>query len=203
MSTTTPQSTEAPADGEQSTGAEPTETDGIDRDELFHILRNERRRFALHHLKHEAESVDVGELATQVAAWENEVPVEEVTSKQRRRVYNALQQTHVPELEETGVVDVERREVQLTDRAEKLDIYLEVVPGKDVPWSEYYLALGAVSVALLTAIALNVGPFAAVLDIAAGVFVGVALFVSACAHYYYQHASLLGEREVPPELRGE
>jgi hypothetical protein len=40
----------------------------IGRDELFHILRNQRRRFALHHLKHCEDAVDVGELATQIAA---------------------------------------------------------------------------------------------------------------------------------------
>ena len=197
MSTTNPQSVDAPS------ASEPTEPDGIDRDELFHILRNQRRRFALHHLKHEAESVDVGDLATQVAAWENEVSVEEVTSKQRRRVYNALQQTHVPELEDTGVVEVERREVELTDRADELDIYLEVVPGADIPWSEYYLALGGVSLAVLVAVGLGVGPFAALSGVGVGIFAVVAFLVSALANHYYQHESLLGGHERPPELRGE
>lgn len=189
-------------------GGEPdTETeDGqqeIERDDMFHLLRNQRRRFALHHLKHTEGSVDVGDLATQVAAWENEVSVEEVTSKQRRRVYNALQQTHVPELEDTGVVDVERREVALTDKADELDIYLEVVPGQDIPWSEYYLALGAVSLAALTVVWLNVGPFALVSDAAAGMFVAVSLLASAAANYYLRHESLVGSHERPPELRHE
>jgi hypothetical protein len=129
--------------------------------------------------------------------------VEEVSSQQRRRVYNALQQTHVPELEETGVVDVDRREVELTDRADEFDIYLEVVPRSDVPWSEYYLALGAVSLSALVAVALNVGPFAGVPGVAVGIFAVVAFLVSACANYYYQHESLLGGHERPPELRGE
>jgi DNA-binding transcriptional ArsR family regulator len=193
----------------QSTGAygEPgiddaEEGDGeVGRDELFHILRNQRRRFALHHLKHHDGPVDVGELATQIAAWENEITVGEVSSDQRRRVYNALQQTHVPGLEEAGVVDVDRREVELTDRAGKLDIYLEVVPGRDIPWSEYYLGLGAVALAALVAVGLNVGPFAGVPDIAAGVFVTVTFLVSACANYYHQHENLVGVSERPPELR--
>jgi DNA-binding transcriptional ArsR family regulator len=199
MSTTLSQST-----GEYGgPGADDAEEgDGeVGRDELFHILRNQRRRFALHHLKHHDGPVDVGDLATQIAAWENEVTVGEVSSDQRRRVYNALQQTHVPGLEEAGVVDVDRREVELTDRAEKLDIYLEVVPGRDIPWSEYYLGLGAVALAALVAVGLNVGPFAGVPDIAAGVFVTVAFLVSACANYYHQHESLVGGSERPPELR--
>ena len=197
MSTTKPQSVDAPS------ASEPNETERIDRDELFHILRNRRRRFALHHLKHHEGSVDVGDLATQVAAWENEVSVEEVTSKQRRRVYNALQQTHVPELAETGVVEVERREIELTERADELDIYLEVVPGEDIPWSEYYLGLGGVSLAVLVAVALGIGPFAALSGVGVGIFAVVAFLVSALANYYYQHESLLGGHEQPPELRGE
>jgi hypothetical protein len=118
-------------------------------------------------------------------------------------VYNALQQTHVPELEDTGVVKVERREVELTERADELDIYLEVVPGADIPWSEYYLALGGVSLAVLVAVALGIGPFAALSGVGVGIFAVVAFLVSACANYYYQHESLLGGHERPPELRGE
>lgn len=200
MSSATPRSGDATARSEVQ---DLPETGEIDRDELFHLLRNRRRRFALHHLKHEDEPVDVGKLATQIAAWENEVAVEAVTSKQRRRVYNALQQTHLPELRETGVLRRDRREVELTEQAETLDIYLEVVPGQDIPWSEYYLALGAISVALLTITTLNVGPFALVSAAAVGAFVVAALLVSACVHYYYQHESILGGEEVPPELRGD
>lgn len=191
--------------------ASPTTTDGasatedasesIDRDDLFHILRNRRRRFALHYLKRHDGVTDLGDLATQVAAWENEIPVDEVTSDQRRRVYNALQQTHVPELKDTGIVEVDRHEIELTDRIEEFDIYLEVVPGKDIPWSEYFLALGAVSLAGLVVVWLNVGPFALVPGVAAGVFATVAFLVSAGANYYYQHERLIGEHERPPELR--
>jgi DNA-binding transcriptional ArsR family regulator len=203
MSTTVQQPSGERPDREEGDTDARTDPREIERDDLFHLLRNRRRRFALHHLKHTEESVDVGDLATQVAAWENEVSVEEVTSKQRRRVYNALQQTHVPELEDTGVVDVDRREVALTDRAEELDIYLEVVPERDIPWSEYYLALGAVSLATLVVVWLNLGPFAAVPGTAAGMFVTVAFLASATANYYVRHESLIGSHELPPELRGE
>jgi DNA-binding transcriptional ArsR family regulator len=183
--------------------AEWDRSEGPTRDQLFHVLRNQRRRFAIQHLKATSEPVDVGDLATQIAAWENEVPVEAVTSRQRRRVYNALQQTHVPELEETGIVDVDRREVELTERAADLDIYLEVVPGEDIPWSEYYLALGGVGIAVVAVTWLNVGPFELIPDIASGAFLAVAFLVSAGANYYDQHESLLGGTDEPPELRGK
>jgi DNA-binding transcriptional ArsR family regulator len=190
-------STTRPAGGDRSR----TSTDATpSRDELFHVLRNRRRRFAIHHLKRTDEPVDVGDLATQVAAWENEVPVDGVTSTQRRRVYNALQQTHIPELEETGIVETERREVELSDYAEKLDIYMEVVPGNDIPWSEYYLGLGAVGTAAVAVTWLDVGPFALVPDATVGLFLAVALVVSALANYFLQHPSLVGETTEPPEV---
>jgi DNA-binding transcriptional ArsR family regulator len=197
MSTTTNDTTTASTLGPRGEPGGPT------RDELFHVLRNQRRRFAIHYLKRADEPVDVGDLATQIAAWENDVSTNAVTSKQRRRVYNALQQTHVPELDDVGLVETERRNVWLTDRAADLDVYLELVDGRDVPWSEYYLGVGALGAAVTAVTALNVGPFASVPDVAAAVFLSVVLLVSACANYYYQRSSRLGGADEPPELRGE
>lgn len=197
MSTKQDQSTPDATFDSSAQPAEPT------RDELFHVLRNRRRRYAIHHLERAGEPVDVGDLATQIAAWENDVPAEAVTSKQRRRVYNALQQTHVPELDETGLVETHRREVELTERAAELDVYLELVDGRDVPWSEYYLGVGAIGAVVTGLTAFDVGPFAAVPDVAAAVFLVVVVLVSACANHCYQSTNRLGEREKPPELRGE
>jgi len=197
---------------QSQTETEPIDSEGLadateqgpDRDELFHVLRNQRRRFAIHYLKRDPDPVDVGDLATQVAAWENDVSVEAVTSKQRRRVYNALKQTHVPELNETGLIEEDRGEVVLTDQAEQLDMYLELVPEKDIRWSEYYIGLGAVGMAVLTVTGLDFGPFAMLPDIATGVFLAVSLIISAVVHhYYYSNVHLLGGNEKPPELRGD
>jgi hypothetical protein len=173
------------------------------RNEIFHVLRNQRRRFTIHHLKRAQEPVEIGDLATQIAAWENDLDTVEVTSQQRRRVYNALQQTHIPLLDRTGLARIDRHEIELTSHAEKLDLYLEVVPNGDVPWSEYYLGLGSVGLAALVVVWLDIGPFALLPDIAAGVFLAIALLVSATANYYYTHTSLLGSAEKPPELRGD
>jgi len=189
-------------DDDTETSDDNTDT-GPSRDELFHVLRNHRRRFVLHHLKHQDEPVDIGDLATQVAAWENNTMADDVTSTQRRRVYNSLQQTHIPKLNETNIADTERRTVELTDHAAQLDIYLEVVPGKDIPWSEYYLAIGGIGLAGITVMWLDIGPFAIFPDITAGIFLGIALMISAVVHYYNQHNDLIGETEKPPELREE
>ncbi|WP_227375194.1 DUF7344 domain-containing protein [Haladaptatus halobius] len=66
-----------------------SETEGtvapLSRDIVLQVLSN-RRRYALHHLRRCEGSVEIGELVTQIATWENDV-----TSKQRKRVYNTLQ----------------------------------------------------------------------------------------------------------------
>jgi len=176
-------------------------TDGTTRDELFYLLKNQRRRFILHHLKNVERPIEIGELARQVAAWENKVACEDVTSKQRRRVYNALQQTHVPKLEEAGMISVERRSVALTEDAKQLDIYLDLVPGADVPWSKYYLALGGIGTVVTTATWLDASLFSLLSNFAVGTFVSIAFLMSAVAHYYYQQESRIGKSGKPPELR--
>lgn len=179
-----------------------TSNDGtLTRDDVFHVLRNQRRRFALHYLMWYQERTKIGPLANAVTAWENEKPVNAITSQERKRVYNALQQTHLPTLAETGLVDYDaaRGFIELTEQGRELDIYLEVVSGREIPWHEYYLALSAVSVALMSAVWFDVFPFTALPDVAWGVFVTVVFCVSAMAHVYCHRRNRMGCSEIPPE----
>ncbi|MFB6103926.1 MAG: hypothetical protein ABEJ57_02410 [Halobacteriaceae archaeon] len=190
----------------QQGGGGPTGPGGpeLDRDDVFHVLRNRRRRYALHYLKRREEAAaEIGEIADQVAAWENEISVPEVTSTQRKRVYNALQQTHLPELDDTGFVEYERGHVELTPQAAELDIYLELVSQQDVPWSEYYLGLGAVFTALVAAVWAGVYPFTHLPGLAWATFIAVTLAVSALANFLLQRGTRLGETEEPPEVRDQ
>ncbi|WP_435155658.1 DUF7344 domain-containing protein [Haladaptatus sp. DFWS20] len=135
--------------------------DTVSRDEIFHILRNRRRRYAIHYLKQHDGSVSIGELADQVTAWEHGITPEAITSQQRKRIYNSLQQTHLPKLARTGFVEYDsaRGTVELKERAVRLDMYLEIVPERDLPWAQYYLGLGGVSVTLMGAVWLEAFPF--------------------------------------------
>lgn len=171
--------------------------------DIFHVLRNQRRRYILHYLKYLGESSDIGTVADHVTAWENRKSVGAITSRERKRVYNSLQQTHLPELDDLGVVvyDSARGRIELTDRIEDFDVYMEIVPGRDLPWHEYYLGLGAVSMALMTAVFADVVPFTMLPDIAWGGFVTVAFTFSAIAHFYYTRKTRLGGSELPPELQ--
>lgn len=176
--------------------------ESLSRGKIFDVLRNQRRRYALHYLKRNEEPVELGDMATAIAAWENEKPIQAVTSEERKRVYTTLQQTHLPKMHESGVVnfDSSRGTIRTTDNAAKLDIYLEIVPGYEFAWREYYLALGAISTALVAAVWAQTYPFTIFpMEIwAAGIT--VVMTVSALLHYVRERSMRLGAGEVPPEL---
>ena len=168
------------------------------RGEIFDLLSNHRRRYAIHYCKSEEDSVALGDLAEQVAAWEESKAIEEITSAERKRVYTSLQQTHLPTLDRAGMVNFENGEVELTDRADELDVYLDVVPGDSIPWGMYYLGLSGLSLAVLGGIRAGVLPTETVSTLAwATLLVGV-FAVSAVFHVYQNRMYRLGEVETPP-----
>ncbi|MFC6794284.1 hypothetical protein ACFQFH_07895 [Halobaculum halobium] len=167
------------------------------------MLSNRRRRHALHAIAGaENETHDLGELSERVAAWENEIDVAEVDYAERKRVYTALQQSHLPRLDEVGLVefDKDRGTVDATPALEDVEIYLDVVRGNEIPWSEYYLGLSGVSAALLLAVWVNAFPFTMVPDLGWFAFVVVAFSVSAAANRYYSRDMKLGGDSSPAEL---
>lgn len=178
-----------------------TDDPSIDRDDVFDVLSNPRRRYALHVVRDEDE-VELGEVAEQVAAWENDTSVESVGSDQRKHAYTALQQRHLPRMDEMDVVEFDRRAgtVAPADALDEFDIYLEVVEGRDVPWSEYYLGLGAVAAAVVAAAHVGVPGVGAVTGLGWATFVTVALLVSATVHYAVTRENRLEASDVPPDV---
>jgi DNA-binding transcriptional ArsR family regulator len=146
------------------------------KDDLFQILSNSRRRYIIYYLSQEGDALSLKDLATKIAAVESDVPEAEITSDERQRVYISLYQTHLPKLEEADIVtyDEDERTVALTD--DVLDsgfFWMDDVDG-DAPtsWVRYYLALSAVSWALVGGVWLSL-PLVSVLG-----WSGVALVVS-------------------------
>lgn len=173
--------------------------DGPSRQEMFETISNERRRLVVHSLQRDG-ATDVGTLSRQVAAWENDTEPGAVSAQQRRRVYNALQQSHLPKMDENAVVDYDhdRGTVEPTDSLEELTVFLEIVPEKEISWGTYYTLLGVVSLGLCSAVALGVYPFG---------FFGMAPTAVACAtlvlasgliHRYRSERLSLGTGD-PPE----
>jgi len=177
--------------------------DRLSRDETFDVLRNQRRRFVLHHLEATAEPVELGALATQVAAWENGVDAAAVTADQRKRVYTTLQQSHLPRMDEADVVDfdADRGVVRPTERVDDLSIYLEVVPGEEFAWHEYYVGLGAVCLALMAAV--WAGAFSFVPPVIWGTVISLALLASAAVHARRQRGMDVGAGATPRDPESE
>lgn len=171
----------------------------IPKEDAFDILKNRRRRDILHYLKQNGNEADVGQMAKQIAAWENNKEVSAVTSKQRKRLYTALYQSHLPKMDDVGILEYNQRRgvVNLTEEGAELDVYLEFVPGNDINWSQYYLALTAISTALLGAHYLGIYPFTMPSSTVAAVVV-TAFGVSAFVHLYQNSNNKIGSQGSPP-----
>jgi len=175
----------------------------LSTDEAFSILSNRRRRFALHALREQGSKMELGTLAECVAAWEQGVGRDEISAAERKSVYTSLQQMHLPMMDDADVVRFDKRSgtIDTTPAADELDVYVEIVRGNEVPWHEYYIGLGAVSLALLIALWTDAAPFTAFSDLAWASFVVVALVISAVAHAYTSRDRYVGETVRPVEVR--
>ncbi len=188
--------------GVSGAGTEPT--DEITSADVYDLLANKRRRYAIHYLKQVDGPVSARELAEQVAAWENDKPIDRLDSQERKRVYISLYQSHLSTLDEAGLVhyDEDTKEVELTDATADADVYIELVPSGDIPWSYFYLGLSVAAAALLALVWAEVGVLrdAPMLPVAAAI---VALYgVTAVAHTISRGRAKLGDEGPPPELRG-
>jgi len=197
------------AQTQQSTtgsGPEPDTGEGSpSRDEMYKMLANQRRRYTIHYLKEQGGSVPLGLLAEQVGAWEKDSHPDELSSAERKTVYTALQQRHLPKMDDAGIVDFDKRAgvIEPADSLENIDIYAEIVEGGEFPWSQYYLGLSTFSVALMAAVWANVPPLILLPDIAWGVFCAVAFTVSAIAHVVSTREMKLGTGSDPPLTQGD
>jgi len=83
------------------------EEEGKHRNIVFGMLKNERRRAVLRYMdEFEDETpVALGTLAEEIAAYEQEKTVEELNTAERKRVYVALYQRHLDDLDENGFVE--------------------------------------------------------------------------------------------------
>ena len=182
---------------------QPDRTVDLSEDDIFDVLSNRRRRFVIHALKREDRPLEVAELSTYVTAWEHGMDPDHVKYEDRRNVHSTLTRTHLPKLEENDVIiyDTEASVVEPTPTLNDLDIYIEVLQGREIPWSQYYVGLAGIAVALLIAIQTGVPGLAAFEPLAVSVFTVTAFAVSATIHYHYGERARLGADAKPPEVR--
>lgn len=168
----------------------------------FTVLKNERRRQALRVLAAEDDAYTLSDLAERIASWENEVDPVALTSQQRKRVYVALYQRHLPRMDDLGIVEFDQRSgrVRLTERGWQLFDWYDRDEGlglggtSDESWPLRYLAVSvAGAVGLVVAIA---GGVPSVWSIAP--IVGATLFLSVI-HVSGRSDANFGPRRPDPE----
>ena len=123
-----------------------------------------------------------------------------LTTPDRETIYISLHQTHLPRLDKADVLNYEstREEIELTETGEDLRVYMDVVQGNDIPWSEFYLGLSAFSAALLMIAWLDYFPFSVGPDAAYALGV-VALFtLTSVVHVLRDRRNRLGGDGDPP-----
>jgi DNA-binding transcriptional ArsR family regulator len=141
--------------GDTVEGEESSEPSSLSKDDTFHILQNERRRRVLAYLADTDGPVDMRDIAEQVAAWEHDTTVQQLSSDQRQRVYIALYQSHLPKLADFGLIHYNRSRgiVERTPLADEVTAYLlsdtsadseDETPAR-AEWLRYYAAVTALS----------------------------------------------------------
>ncbi|ARS91819.1 hypothetical protein B1756_11590 [Natrarchaeobaculum aegyptiacum] len=139
------------------------DSDHVEKEQIFTTLSNQRRRWVLHFLQHhEEDRVQLRTLVDVLSEWEYERPADELSWKERKRVYTALRQSHLPKLASSGAIEYDRTrgEVELTDDAREFQLYLEYTPVDDVHWNQWYLWLTGIAAVIVGLAWLSVPPFA-------------------------------------------
>ena len=121
-------------------------------DQLFEILKNERRRRVLGYLIESGEEVTLDELAEAIAARETGKDVRQITSQERKRVYVGLYQCHLPKMDDYGAVSYNkpRGRIEPGENTHLFDRYLSVEEEPDdTAWTRYHSTLSLIAALLL------------------------------------------------------
>jgi len=182
-------STERAEDSGESVAGETDQVPEAPLDVVFEVLRNQRRRAVLRYLQgHDDDTVEIGDLAEHIAAAENDKPVAQINSAERKRVYVGLYQCHLPKMDDAGAIDYNQSRgfVELSGVGGQFLEHLDPVSDGDTTrWERYYGALAAVTFTAFAGIIGGVLPAwvapTAVLGVASVAFVACSLahFVSA------------------------
>jgi len=172
--------------------------DAPEKDELYDLLSSHRRRYVLHACKQHEGPVTLSELAEQIAAWEHDKTVEEITSTERKRVYTSLQQTHLDRMEAADMIRYEGDEIELTEGTEALDIYLDIVPPQSIPWGMYYLGVSVLSAIVLAGVWVGFVPTGTVPELGWAAIVLAVFLLSSIGQLIQNRRQRLDQFERPP-----
>lgn len=149
--------------------------------EVFHILGNDRRRAIVQLLADDLARLEISAVATQIAADESET--EPVPNNRYKSVYVSLQQTHLPQLEEDGVIEYDSS-AKTIEPGPNFEDVLQYVNGHDGDHSTVltvHLALAIFGLGSVAIAGFNL-PLVSMLD---PVSWSVVLFVAVAASSMY------------------
>lgn len=179
-----------------------TDTDQLREGTVYDVLSNKRRRYVVYMLKQNAERTTIGEMAERVAAWEYDISVQQVMGDQRKRVYTALQQTHLPMMDDAGLIafNKDRGIVTPEPTVQGIEVYEEDTPEQTDSWSEYYLGLSSAGAVFWLGSAAGAPLLGAVsMSLLAIAFVTI-FFGSAVAHWHVHRDEQSETAGKPPEV---
>ncbi|MFQ3319674.1 MAG: putative transcriptional regulator [Natronomonas sp.] len=172
----------------------PEANDALDEGDIHDVLGNDRRRLAIEVLRERDGTGAVRDLAEVVAARETgESPP---PRDKRQSVYVSLHQTHLPKLDDLGIVeyDADSKAVRLRDRVKEVEVYMEVVPQYGLSWGEFYFGLGVLGVLSIIAVLIGVPGISGVgMSLLAGTFFLV-LMAAAAYQVYSQQDRIVFQR---------
>jgi hypothetical protein len=157
-------------------------------DDVFDLLRNQRRRGVLRYLRDQTDgTATLDTVAEHIAAKENDIEIEQLTSSQRKRVYIGLYQCHLPKMDELGVIeyDQSRGTIKLQDISQ-IEPFLEGLDTgprtESTPSAVPIYVASAVGIVVAGGV-LDVGPLAVAPAATWAVLSTVALFAVAIHQY--------------------
>ena len=170
--------------------------------DVFDVLSNRRRQYALHHLKQRSDHrASLTELSRCVTAWEQGTDPDELTYQDRKSAHTSLSQFHLPKMRDAGLVEFDPDDgvVRLTDTGARVEVYLETVSGNELPWHRYFLLLSVFSASVVVAAVVGVPLIDAVPGIVIAELVAAAFLCSSLVFLYdSRYRMRVGSAGPPP-----
>lgn len=115
-------------------GGSPVADGGFQIDMVTEALANERRRYVLYYLR-DNESAELDELTEQVAVRETGTPPGELDEQTRRNVRIDLCHAQLPKLEDTGMIEYDRRHGSIRFRRppDEVEYFLDYCATLELP----------------------------------------------------------------------
>lgn len=174
----------------------------LDTDQLYDLLANRRRRFVIHYLKGVEGATEIGKLTEQIAAWELGCGTDELSRTERKRVYTALQQSHLPFMEDSGLIEYDKERKRIEPAGELFDVI--VYPGHRsiaTPlWNAATIGLCVLFAAVVSSLWLDVWPLTELSPLVWATIFLATFAVSVLGSEWAARTDGNGTLEAPPEL---